>query len=129
MADHLLCPNFTGSENVEEWLKNFDHYTTFKNYDRDTRLAFFKLKLTSLAKIWLDSMDEAILRDEHELVKELKNRFKTSEITRHKLVRDLFAVKQQPYESVEPLTPTVLDFIRRENSLSKHKTYVLCNSA
>lgn len=102
MADHTLISNFAGEgQNVLEWIKSFENYAAFKRYDGPTRLAYFKLKLTSLAKSWLDCLDDTILDDEKELIKAFIERFQTTEITKHKLIRDIFAVKQKPYESVD----------------------------
>ena len=57
MADHTLIANFNGEgQNVSEWLKSFENYLMFKRYDGPTRLAYFKLKLTSVAKSWLDCL-------------------------------------------------------------------------
>ena len=101
MADSSLLPNFSGCENVEVWMHSLYNYAMFKKLDEPTRAAFFKLKLTGLAKTWLEGLDEEISADPDELFKQFKERFRTTDIVKQKQIRDIFTVKQQPYESVD----------------------------
>jgi hypothetical protein len=101
MADNNMLPNFSGCENVEEWMHSLYNYAIFKKFDEPTRAAFFKLKLTGLAKTWLEGLEEEISANPDELFKQFKERFQTTDIVKQKKIRDIFTVKQQPYESVD----------------------------
>jgi Retrotransposon gag protein len=101
MAESSLLPNFSGSENVEEWIHSLYNYATYKKFDEATRAAFFKLKLTGLAKTWLEGLEEEVLENPAELFKQFKERFQTTDIVKQKKIRDIFTVKQQAYETVD----------------------------
>jgi hypothetical protein len=101
--DKTMIPNFTGEPNqgAREWLETFEDYAKFKSYNPDTRLSYLKLKMTGMAKDWLGTLPAATKNDANELMTAFQERFETTEITKHKLMRDLFAIKQQAGESVD----------------------------
>jgi len=55
--ERTIAPiQFNGSANddAEQWLKHFENYCAYKNYDEPKKLALCKILLTGNAAAWLD---------------------------------------------------------------------------
>lgn len=98
-----LLPNFTGSpnQNAIDWLACLEEYCMYKQFNGPKRLAFFKLKLADIAKVWLLALPDATKNNFDNLSAAFRDRFQPREAERHRLVRDLFGVKQLSDESVD----------------------------
>jgi len=105
MTDHSspLLASFTGSssQNAADWLTSLNEYCTYKQFNAAKRLSFFKLKLTEIAKVWLLALPANVIDTYEHLSNAFLERFQPREAERHKLVRDLFAIKQLPDETVD----------------------------
>ena len=105
MSDHSapLLASFTGTsaQNAIDWLASLSEYCTYKQFDNAKRLSFFKLKLTDIAKVWLLALPAASKDTFEHLSAAFLERFQPREAERHRLVRDLFAIKQTNDETVD----------------------------
>ena len=105
MADHSapLLANFTGTsgQNAIDWLASLTEYCTYKQFDNAKRLSFFKLKLADIAKVWLLALPAASKDTFDHLSAAFLDRFQPRDAERHRLVRDLFSIKQANEETVD----------------------------
>ena len=105
MADHSspLLSNFTGTsgQNAIDWLASLSEYCTYKQFDNPKRLSFFKLKLADIAKVWLLALPAGSKDTYDHLSAAFLDRFQPRDAERHRLVRDLFSIKQANEETVD----------------------------
>jgi hypothetical protein len=108
MAESLL-PMFTGLDcNASEWLTEFDTYSTYKNLNDATKIAFFKLRMGGIAKCWVNSLAEGEKDTVAHLNTSFRARWFPKEFERHTMVRGLFAIRQERNESVDTYISRIL---------------------
>ena len=98
-----MLPNFsgTGDHNAADWLSLLNDYVAYKGLNEATRLSFFKLKLSQVARNWLLALPDAQKDTFDHLATAFNQRFAPRELDRHKLVTELFNVRQKADESVD----------------------------
>ena len=102
--ERTIAPiQFNGSANVdaEQWLKHFENYCAYKNYDESKKLALCKILLTGNAAAWLDTLSDAITGTWDALKEGFLQRYLTPEFMHFKSARLIFNTKMQPNDTVD----------------------------
>ena len=102
------------TEDVNEWLLQFERYSKFYSWSNQKRLNAISLLLGGSALAWFRTLPDDITSDFNELVEELKKRF-GSQSLEFLFRQELYARKQGPSE---PLALYTEDIIRKSQRLS-----------
>jgi hypothetical protein len=117
-GDSSLAPSrFSGSkkdiDNVDTWLRYFNHYVTFRNMSELDALNLFRLLMTDLAAEWMSTQPPAILDDYTSLMRAFKDRFTLNAMQRVQKAVDVWHRVQQPNETVDAYIADIRKFARQ----------------
>jgi len=102
--DRSVVPTtFAGraGDDPENWLRHFDNYCRYKQYNDDKSLALLRVLLTGNAGIWLDSLPTATANSLALLKQNFNDRYRTPDIIRFKSAQLIFSRKQGTDESCD----------------------------
>ena len=106
------------SEDVNEWLHQFERYSKFYNWSNPKRLNAISLLFGGAALAWFRTLPDETTSDFNELVEELKKCFGSQSLD-FLFRQELYARKQGPNE---PLAIYTEDIIRKAQRLSLSDT-------
>jgi hypothetical protein len=94
---------FTGAhdQDARTWLNTLSDYIDYKGVEDDKTLALFKLRLTGHARDWLVTVPDNQKDTFVHLSTAFLARFQPKELEKYKFAKDLFNVRQEPFESVD----------------------------
>jgi len=101
----------TTTEDAETWLRRFNNFCTYKEFNADKSKALFKVLLVDSAGSWLESVDAATADDWTALQAAFKSRYTTASFLKYQHANELFN-KKQDKESVD-------DFCTKMQNLAK----------
>ena len=101
----------TTTEDAEAWLRCFNNFCTYKEFNADKSKALFKVLLVDSAASWLESVDAATANNWTALQAAFKARYTTASFLKYQHANELFN-KKQDKESVD-------DFCAKMQNLAK----------
>jgi len=90
-------PKFRGliTENAKDWIRQFENYCQYKDYNEAKKMALFKVLLTDSAAVWYDSLTNASTNTWVNLKVAFETRtYNPPEVMKYRHANDLFNTKQ-----------------------------------
>ena len=89
-------PKFRGltTENAKDWIRQFENYCTYKDYNEAKKMALFKVLLTDSAAVWYDGLPNASTNSWGNLKTAFEMRYNPPGFMKYKHANDLFNNKQ-----------------------------------
>jgi len=85
----------TVKEDASDWLRHFENYCSYKQYEETKIKAFFRVMLVDRAATWLDSLTQETQDDWSRLKNAFLTRYTTPEFLRYKQAKKLFNYEQE----------------------------------
>ena len=104
----------TTTENAETWLRRFNNFCAYKEFNADKSKALFKVLLVDSAGSKLESVDAATADDWTALQAAFKARYTTASFLKYQHANELFNRKQDE-ESVDDFCTKMLNILMRTN--------------
>jgi len=102
--DRNLHPGtFNGrpDENAGEWLRHFENYCAFKEFNDAKKLALIKVLLNQHAGVWVETLNFDQLPTFAAFKTVFEQRFKSPEMIKYKSAREIFTKRQGDNETVD----------------------------
>ena len=105
MADdkNVMPSTFSGSgiDDAQMWLRHFENYCKYKDYNKVKALALLKVLFVGNAAIWLDSLPQDVRDDYNHFIVAFEERYKKPELLTLKSAKERFSRKQGNAETVD----------------------------
>ena len=98
---------FTGREQADDWLDQFNLFLKFRKVVGQDRIDLFSLLMQGAARDWLSTLPPATLATETVLFTEFKNRFGLSQAQKWRTERELWSRDQLDGENVDEYVVTM----------------------
>ena len=98
---------FTGREQVDYWLGQFNRFLNYRKVVGQDRIDLFTLLMQGAARDWLSTLPPATLATETVLFTEFKNRFGLSPAQKMRTERELWSRDQLDSETVDEYVTTM----------------------
>ena len=92
----VMPPVFSGkaTDDADAWIRHFNNYCRYKEYNNAKSLALFRVLLTGNAALWLDALPDTTVGDLDRLRTAFTERYQTPEILKFKSAKEIFSKKQ-----------------------------------
>ena len=113
MAD--LAPlKFRGvvSENAEAWIRQFNNYCEYRDYNAEKAKQLFKVSLIDSAVVWFDSLPATVRHDWTQLQAALRIQYMPAEFLKYQHAGEFFSCKQNDM--------AVQDYCAHMQQLARH---------
>jgi len=125
----VMPPVFSGkaTDDADAWIRHFNNYCRYKEYNAAKSLALFRVLLTGNAALWLDALPDATVGDLDRLRTAFAERYQTPEILKFKSAKEIFSKKQGEFQSVDDYIAEMRKLAQKINADEKLICYAILN--
>jgi len=125
----VIPPTFSGlpGEDGEMWLRHFQNYCLYKQYNQDKSLGLMRVLLTGTAALWLDTLKSTQAVSLKETAEAFEERYKTPEIARYKSAKEIFTRRQREDENVDDYVSIMKKLAKKIEADDKLTRYAILN--